>query len=545
MVTINYGGGDGSDILQAAQSLAQQNMQRYALNQQLAQNLSSSFIGGVEMGQKGADKHAANLVLQQSNAAKASQQDADNKFKQQQLAVAQAKLTPEQRKAAGLPVLGGLPDYSQGAGPPEIEPPSVTSQIIGQNGAPAQPGAGSAGPAGPVSGSFATSLGGLPGQYISPNESINSPAGGGTALQSSQPADIHQHTGQVIENTASDVESHVNASNLRPEGKVVWNKLIGERRAIQKDNLTTPQRNQAMAQWLAKFRGTMGGTNFKNFTVPVETPEEFFAKNSIQQPDGSTIFFSKAKDGTPTPHHIPGSGLLVDKEKHFDDNTVLRDGERFTHTKDGWKKISDVREDEDNFHAEPPSKYIAKHYSTLKKDAYSQLEKEATKKTKEGEIPEPPSTEEVHARILEDVKNMYALFHGMKHGEEMTAEAGRQKASIDAKTMEAVHALKQMGILQPPVQQASFPPNVSQPAATPEAQPEQPIQQPVATAQTPVTGSPITPRTPTPPALAQAAVNSLPKVNSKAEYDELKKKAKEDGKKILFLDSDGNVRSTP
>lgn len=593
-INITYGGGAGNDILQAAHDLAAQNMQRYSQNLEYAHNLSSSFLGGMEMGQKGAERRETAAANTNKATALAAQNQAELSLKQKQLQVDAAKAGPAAMKAIGMQVPGELPDYATD-GPPEIQPPPgvnlpTTLQPEVPKIAPVQPG-----------------VGGLPGQYVS---------AGSTNQDQQQPVSTHVGAMNVMENTISDIEGAAANTKLSAAGQQKYNAWASDIRAIQKqkNDYRPEQYNQVLSQALDKFRGTLGGTKWKNYTIPEPTPAEIFAKTVHTDENGNMFSITKDQHGNPRVDRIPGSVLPA--EQHFEQNSIRRDGVTWVRDSKGdWKPhMPKSDEEKDSYDSEKSlSENFAKNYDKNYEKADNQLKSEY-----EGDGTYKSDPKKIRERMdqLHNDKIMHIL--GRSHDETKTIREIEEAIKQQNQGRTAGHTNPINRIFQP----GGFPPNVSDqtPAAQPApAQPTAPLMDrtgapaepghtPLAmmggllrpkpptvpqerAAPAPVPGSEIvnavggllhnamhstvadreapldkiheqvatkpptqsiaqpiqTPGRQLPaavkvnPVLAQAAINSLPKVNTKAEYDKLKK----EGSGIKFLDPDGNVRTTP
>lgn len=511
-INITYGGGAGNDILQAAHDLAAQNMQRYSQNLQYAHNLSSSFLGGMEMGQKGVERRDTAEANANKATALAAQNQAELALKQKQLQIDATKAGPAAMKAIGMQVPGELPNYAE-PGPPEIQPPPgvnlpTTLQPEVPKIAPPQP-----------------SVGGLPGQYIS---------AGAANQDQQQPASTHEGAMNVMENTISDIEGAAANTKLSAAGQQKYNAWASDIRAIQKqkNDYRPEQYNQVLSQALDKFRGTLGGTKWKNYTIPEPTPSEIFAKTVHTDENGNMFSITKDQHGNPKVDPIPGNVLPA--EQHFEQNSIRRDGVTWVRDSKGdWKPhMPKSDEEKDSYDSERSlSENFAKNYDKFYADAKEELKSEHA--GDEGEKEYVPTPKDIRERMDTRFNEKVMHIHGRAHHE--------------TKTVRDMHeAIKQQAVIAEQMKNRIFQPA---PAITPNVRPPQSVSPAATNAQLDqihgqAPGQPPAQQPPTPevsPALAQAAINSLPKVNTKAEYDKLKK----EGSGIKFLDPDGNVRTTP
>lgn len=512
-INITYGGGAGNDILQAAHDLAAQNMQRYSQNLQYAHNLSSSFLGGMEMGQKGVERRDTAEANANKATALAAQNQAELALKQKQLQIDATKAGPAAMKAIGMQVPGELPNYAE-PGPPEIQPPPgvnlpTTLQPEVPKIAPPQP-----------------SVGGLPGQYIS---------AGAANQDQQQPASTHEGAMNVMENTISDIEGAAANTKLSAAGQQKYNAWASDIRAIQKqkNDYRPEQYNQVLSQALDKFRGTLGGTKWKNYTIPEPTPSEIFAKTVHTDENGNMFSITKDQHGNPKVENL-GSSVLP-PEDHFAKNVIKKDGIWWSKDPKGkWTPYELGKDEEkDSYDSE---KSLAHNFSKNYDKYYEAAEAAIVREhgTDEDGKKYVPTPEEIHKRMHERFSNKVQTILGFSHANDLAAKQIANGTHPNLNGGAAALAGSPLAVRGNASGIGGFQPNVSPPApVTPQAQLDQIHGQ--------ATGQPPAQQPPVPavsPALAQAAINSLPKVNTKAEYDKLTKGSK-------FLDPDGNIRVKP
>lgn len=393
-INITYGGGAGNDILQAAHDLAAQNMQRYSQNLEYAHNLSSSFLGGMEMGQKGAERRETAAANTNKASALAAQNQAELSLKQKQLQIDAAKAGPSAMKAIGMQVPGELPDYATD-GPPEIQPPPgvnlpTTLQPEVPKIAPVQPG-----------------VGGLPGQYVS---------AGAANQDQQQPVSTHEGAMNVMENTISDIEGAAANTKLSAAGQQKYNAWASDIRAIQKqkNDYRPEQYNQVLSQALDKFRSTLGGTKWKNYTLPDPTPGEIFAKTVHTDENGNRYTVTKDQHGNPKVENLEGS--VLSPEDHFAKNVIKKDGVWWSKDPKGkWTPYELGKDEEkDSYDSEKSlSQNFAKNYDKSYADAKEELMLEHA--GEKNYVPQPKDIREhMDARFNEKVMHI----HGRQHHEQ-------------------------------------------------------------------------------------------------------------------------------